>query len=265
MKEHDPAPLIVVPACVKDIDNQPFHTVGDKYVRAIAVSARGLPVMLPSLEELIDLPELVSRLDGFMLTGSPSNVHPDRYGQPATPEAEPYDQRRDATILPLIEEILAQDVPLLAICRGFQELNVALGGTLHARVHELPDRLDHRRPQHEDPDVQYGDNHMVHFTPGGAFAEIAGGTDLMINSLHWQALDRVAERLEIEGTAPDGTIEAVRVKDAKGFALGVQWHPEYKSWENPFSTKLFSAFGEAARQHALRRTGRSELLTAVSA
>jgi len=261
----EPTPLIGVPACVKDIGNQPFHTVGDKYVRAIAVSARGLPVMLPSLEELIDLPELVSRLDGFVLTGSPSNVHPDHYGQQATPEAEPYDPKRDGTVLPLIEEILAQHVPLLAVCRGFQELNVALGGTLHARVHELPDRLDHRRPQHDDPDVQYGENHKVHFTSGGSFSAIAGSEELMINSLHWQALDRVADRLEVEGTAPDGTIEAVRVKDAKGFALGVQWHPEYKSWENPFSTKLFAAFGDAARQHARERTGLSQPLTAVLA
>ncbi|MCG8359685.1 MAG: gamma-glutamyl-gamma-aminobutyrate hydrolase family protein [Kiloniellales bacterium] len=250
-------PLIGVPADVKPIEDKPFHAVGDKYVRAVLTASHGLPLIVPAFGDLYDIPALVERLDGLLLTGSPSNVHPTHYDTAPTPEAEPHDPERDDTTLPLIREALAQAVPLLAICRGFQELNVALGGTLHARVHELPGRDDHRRPQHEDPDVQYGPRHSVALTPGGAFARLAGAEEITVNSLHWQALDRVADTLTVEGTAPDGTIEAVSVHGARDFALGVQWHPEYKVGENPFSAKLFAAFGSAARSRAAaRRAGR---------
>ncbi len=243
-------PLIGVPACIKELDSQQFHTVGDKYVRALAVSAEALPVMIPSLEMLVHSPDLIDRLDGLMLTGSPSNVHPSRYNQDPTSKHEPFDEWRDATVFPLIREALDRGLPLLAICRGFQELNVALGGSLHARVHELPDRMDHRRPQHPDLDVQYGVKHSIALKEGGAIAALAGCSELEINSLHWQAIDRLADGLVAEAHAPDGTIEAVRVKNATSFALGVQWHPEYKSWENPFSRRLFAAFGDAARARA---------------
>jgi putative glutamine amidotransferase len=252
-------PLVGVPACVRDMDGQAFHTVGDKYVRALAISAGAAPLMIPSLgEDLVDLRRLLRSLDGLMMTGSPSNVHPTHYGQVETPAAEPFDPVRDATSLALIRLAIEEGVPLLAICRGFQELNVALGGSLHARVHELPGRMDHRRPQHEDLDVQYGPNHPVSLRadgPFGALARAAGiDGDLMVNSLHWQALDRVAERLVVEAEAEDGTPEAVSVKDARAFALAVQWHPEYKAWENPFSRQLFEAFGAAARVRAAGRT-----------
>ncbi len=253
MTKSDLKPLIGVPACMKAADGQAFHTVGDKYVRALAVSAGAMPVMIPSLEDLTDIPGLLARLDGLMLTGSPSNVHPDHYGQVHSPAHEPYDAERDSVTLPLIPAALAAGLPLLAICRGFQELNVALGGTLHARVHELPGREDHRRPQHDDMDVQYGERHSIALTPGGQLAALAGAETLMVNSLHWQALDRLAPDLTVEATAPDGTLEAVSVTAAKAFALGVQWHPEYKSWENPFSQRLFEAFGAAARAYALNR------------
>ena len=258
MNKSAPLPLVGVPACVRDVDGQPFHTVGDKYVRALAISSGVAPLMIPSLgEDLVDLRRLLHSLDGLMMTGSPSNVHPTHYGQVETPAAEPFDAARDATSLALIRLALDEGVPLLVICRGFQELNVALGGSLHARVHELDGRLDHRRPQDPDLDVQYGPKHPVKVRAGGpiaALAEAAGVEgDLMVNSLHWQALDRVAERLTVEAEAEDGTPEAVSVKDAKAFALGVQWHPEYKAWENPFSRELFEAFGQAARQRAAHR------------
>lgn len=253
MKNSSPLPLIGVTACVKPIDDTPFHSVGDKYVRAVAVSAGGAPMVIPSLEALIEVAGLVTCLDGLMLTGSPSNVHPSLYGQAPTPEAEPHDPERDGTALPLIHAALEHGVPLLAICRGFQELNVALGGSLHARVHEMPGRMDHRRPQHPDLDVQYGPKHEVTFRADSPFARLAGSREARVNSLHNQGLDRVAEGLEIEGEAPDGTVEAVSVKNAKAFALGVQWHPEYKSWENAFSARLFAAFGDAARQRARDR------------
>ncbi|WP_299395510.1 gamma-glutamyl-gamma-aminobutyrate hydrolase family protein [Pelagibius sp.] len=260
------APLVAVPACVRAVDGQPFHQVGDKYVRALALCAGATPLMLPSLgEDLPDLAGLVRRLDGVMLTGSPSNVHPDHYGKIATPEAEPYDLERDATSLDFIRLALAEGLPLLAICRGFQELNVALGGSLHARVHELEGRMDHRRPQHPELDVQYGPKHPVRLRAGGPFAALAGAESLMVNSLHWQALDRVADDLVEEAWAEDGTVEAVSVAGARAFALGVQWHPEYKAWENPFSQSLFEAFGAAAaRRAAERNNAQDHSLSAVS-
>ncbi len=250
MKKIPVEPLIGVPADVKEITHQPYHAVGDKYLRAVALAAHGLPVVIPAFGELYDLPALVERLDGVVLTGSPSNVHPTHYGMVPTPEAEPHDEARDSTTLPLIHEVLNQGVPMLAICRGMQELNVALGGSLHARVHELPDRLDHRRPDHRDLDVQYGPRHTITLRPGGAFHRLAGVTELTVNSLHWQALDRVAPGLEVEAEAEDGTIEAVSVKGAKDFALGVPGPPAYRVLEDPFSTKLFAAFGAAARRRA---------------
>lgn len=242
-------PLIGLPACVRELDGQPFHVIGDKYVRAVAQAADAVPVVLPSLAELLDMPAALAGLDGIVLTGSPSNVHPRHYGQAPTPIHEPHDPERDATTLPLIEAVLERGLPLFAICRGMQELNVALGGTLHPRVHELPGRMDHRRPQSDDLDVQYGKRHSIRLTPGGQLQAIAGGAEeVEINSLHWQAIDALSDRLEVEARAPDGTVEAVRVRDARSFALGVQWHPEYKVLEDPLSTALFRAFREAVEK-----------------
>jgi putative glutamine amidotransferase len=255
MPEQATQPLIGVPACIKAIDNHPFHSVGDKYLRAVAEAAGAVPLVIPAFGDSLDLARLIARLDGLMLTGSPSNVHPNHYGRDAHPEAEPHDPARDGTTLPLIRLALEADLPMFAICRGMQELNVALGGTLHARVHELPGRMDHRRPKHEDPDVQYGPRHEVEITPGGALEPLAGEPTVMVNSLHGQAVDRVAEGLTVEAVAPDGTVEAVSVTGARSFALAVQWHPEYKALDNPFSTRLFAAFGEAARARARARGG----------
>jgi putative glutamine amidotransferase len=268
MNKNSPMPLVGVPACVRDVDGQPFHTVGDKYVRALAISAGVAPVMIPSLgEDVVDLRRLLRSLDGVMMTGSPSNVHPSHYGQVETPEAEPFDPARDSTTLATIRIALEEDLPLLVICRGFQELNVALGGSLHARVHDIPGRHDHRRPQHQDLDVQYGPKHPVRLRPGGPLAALAKAAgiegDLMVNSLHWQGLDRVAEGLTVEAEAEDGTPEAVSVDGARAFALGVQWHPEYKAWENPFSRQLFEAFGAATRARALGRPAAAVLTEAA--
>jgi putative glutamine amidotransferase len=250
-------PLIGLPACTRQMDAMAFHAVGDKYVQAVARAAEAEPAIIPALGGFYDLPALVHRLDGLLLTGSPSNVHPTHYAVPPSERHEPHDEARDETTLPLIHETLRQDVPLLAICRGMQELNVALGGSLHARVHELDDRMDHRRPRHDDLDVQYGPRHPVKLTPGGRFAELAGAEEITVNSLHGQAVDEIAPGLKVEGVAPDGTVEAVSVVGARAFALGVQWHPEYRALENPFSAKLFAAFGRAARQRAgLRAAGR---------
>ena len=256
----DLTPLIGLPACVIHSERMPFHKVGDKYVRAVAVGAKGLPMMFPSLGSLLDAEDLIGRLDGLMLTGSPSNVFPSHYGEEPHPRAEPHDHWRDDTTLPLIKLAIERGVPLLAICRGFQELNVALGGTLHPRLQEVEGRFDHRRPQSEDFDVQYGEVHDLEVTPGGKLAAIIGEGTKRINSLHGQGISRLADGLTLEGTAPDGTVEAVSVTDAKAFALGVQWHPEYKCWENPLSMKIFEAFGDAARARArARSTGKLSL------
>jgi putative glutamine amidotransferase len=230
-------PLIGLPACTRQMDAMAFHAVGDKYVQAVARAAEAEPAIIPALGGFYDLPALVHRLDGLLLTGSPSNVHPTHYAVPPSERHEPHDEARDETTM--------------------QELNVALGGSLHARVHELDDRMDHRRPRHDDLDVQYGPRHPVKLIPGGRFADLAGAEEITVNSLHGQAVDEIAPGLKVEGVAPDGTVEAVSVVGARAFALGVQWHPEYRALENPFSAKLFAAFGRAARQRAgLRAAGR---------
>ena len=246
-------PLIGLPTCNRIIEGMPYHTVGDKYLRAVAEAADGVPLAIPAFDDVLDLPDLVTRLDGLLLTGSPSNVLPSHYNAPATPEAGPHDPHRDATTLPLIRAALEGGLPLLAICRGMQELNVALGGTLHARVHEVPGRDDHRRPKHEDLSVQYGPRHSVRLSASGAMARLAGGETIMVNSLHGQAIDRLAPDLTVEAVAPDGTIEAVTVSTARAFAVGVQWHPEYRPLDDAFSTRLFAAFGAAARTRAANR------------
>jgi putative glutamine amidotransferase len=252
------APLIGVPACVKDIDGLPFHAVGDKYVAAVAETAGGLPLLLPALGALYDLPDLVERLDGLMLTGSLSNVAAHHYGGPQDRPESPQDPARDATTLPLIHAALAAGLPLFCICRGLQELNVALGGTLHQQVHTLPGRLDHRSIPDVPYEEKYGPRHSVAVAPGGRLAALVGPGPIEVNSLHWQAIDRLAPGLVVEAEAPDGTVEAVSVRDAKEFALAVQWHPEFRAGANPVSRALFAAFGDAARARAERRARRRQ-------
>lgn len=247
------APLIAVSACLRTLGGQPTHWVREKYLTAITLGAAGTPLIVPALGRALRIRELLRRVDGVALTGSLSNVHPTRYGAEPHAAAEPYDEARDATTLPLIQEALELGVPLLAICRGFQELNVALGGTLHAEVHAVLGRDDHRAPEVDDPDERYGPRHPVRFVPGGAFERIAGESEVWVNSLHRQAIDRLAPGLLAEGHALDGTIEAVRVAGARAFALGVQWHPEYKPQSNAFSLKLYRAFGDAARERLATR------------
>ena len=246
-------PLIGVSADYKDGDGKPIHVVGDKYIRAILAGTHGLPLLIPAIGNAIDPANLAGRLDGLCLTGSLSNVHPRHYSGEPGPHAEPYDEQRDDIALPLIRECLKQAVPLLAICRGFQELNVALGGTLHTEVHNLTGHDDHRAPKDDDPDIKYGPKHRLHFREGGVFEKIAGAREIEVNSLHSQGIDRLADGLEIEGTAPDGLVEAVSVRNAPAFAVAVQWHPEYKADKNAFSLKLYRAFGEACRARARTR------------
>jgi putative glutamine amidotransferase len=236
-------PFVGVPTCLRTINDRVFHGVNEKYLRAVIDAAGCLPILIPAVGSTVDIRVLLDRLDGLLLSGSPSNVHPSNYGaEPSHPETL-HDPERDATTLPLIREAVRRDLPILAICRGIQELNVALGGTLHQRVHELPGRLNHRSRK-DSPNGPYGPAHSVMLTKGGLLASLAGAGEVMVNSLHSQGIDRPAPGLRVEAVAPDGQIEAVSLPGAR-FVVGVQWHPEYKVLDNPFSSALFSAFAGA--------------------
>ncbi len=249
MRTDSDPPLILVPADVRPGDGYVWHAAPETYLAALAHGFGAIPLILPSLDTAPDFDALLRRVDGVLLTGSRSNVHPSCYDAPATAKAEPYDPRRDAVTLPLIAASLRHGVPLFAICRGMQELNVALGGTLIAEVQEEPGRNDHRAPASDDAGVRFAIRHEVTIAPGGLLAGILKTDTIRVNSVHRQAIGRLAEGLAVDATAPDGTIEAVRVRDATDFALAVQWHPEYWVKSDPPSQKLFAAFGEAVRRH----------------
>jgi putative glutamine amidotransferase len=222
---------------------------GEKYIRAVAGGAQALPMLIPALGAELELSAILSACDGLMLTGSPSNVEPHHYGGPASAPGTLHDPSRDATTLPLIPRAIEAGVPVLAVCRGFQEMNVAYGGTLHQRLHEAG-FSDHREDESDPLDVQYGPAHEVLLEPGGLFREISGKDRLEVNSLHWQGVETLGRSLRVEARAPDGVIEAFRVADAPTFAVGVQWHPEWQFEQNPFSRALFAAFGDASRRRA---------------
>lgn len=248
------APVIAVPMCVKFIDGQNYHTVGEKYLTALIDGAGAYPLSFPALGPALPVEALLDHVDGLLLTGSPSNIAVAHYNGDPDRDESPQDPGRDAITLPLIRAALQRDIPLLAICRGFQELNVALGGTLHTRIHEQPGKLDHRGADGPYDEI-YKPAHDLLLEPGSKFAEIFGKPRITINSVHWQGINQPAEQLIVEGRAPDGVVEAVRVKGAT-FALGVQWHPEYRCVDNTDSMQLFTAFGAAARAYATERRAR---------
>ncbi|MFR0715536.1 gamma-glutamyl-gamma-aminobutyrate hydrolase family protein [Enterobacterales bacterium BD_CKDN230030183-1A_HGKHYDSX7] len=243
-------PLIGVSACRQQVGKNPSHTVGDKYVEAAAFA--GLPVILPARDGGSDTQALLARLDGILFTGSPSNVEPHHYNGAPSAQGTRHDQARDLLTLPLLRAAIAAGVPVMCICRGFQELNVALGGGLHQRVQALPDFLDHREPEDAPLEVQYGPRHAVSVEAGGLFESLGLSERFEVNSLHSQGIDRLAPGLRVEARAPDGLIEAVSMPDAPGLVLGVQWHPEWRFADNPVSLRLFQAFREACIAHAAR-------------
>jgi len=246
-------PLIGIPADRRMVGAHPFHMVGEKYARAVIEAAHGAPLLIPALAEELRFEELLERLDGLLFTGSPSNVEPHHYqGSPSAPGTM-HDPARDATTLPLIRKAVEAGVPVLGICRGFQEMNVAFGGTLHQKLHEVPGKLDHRDDDSQPLEVQYGPAHEVALEPGGLLRSLAGEDRIRVNSLHSQGIDRLGAELAVEARAPDGLIEAFRVRAAPRFALAVQWHPEWRVMSNPFSRALFAAFGEASRERAHSR------------
>jgi putative glutamine amidotransferase len=252
-------PLIGVTACTQQIGSHAYHISGDKYVRAVAVAAKGLPLILPSLAELIDPADILSAVDGLLFTGSPSNVEPYHYSGPASAPGTAHDPARDHTTLPLIRAAVAAGVPVLGICRGFQELNVAFGGSLHQKVHETGTFMDHREPANEPVEIQYAPSHPMHIEPGGVLAGMGLREEIRVNSIHGQGVERLAPGLRVEATAPDGLIEAISVPEgapfatANVFALGVQWHPEWQVTQNPDYLSIFQAFGDACRKRAAQR------------
>ena len=243
-------PLIGIPADRRMVGLHPFHMVGEKYARAVMEAAGAAPLLIPALAEELRFDDLLGRLDGLLFTGSPSNVEPHRYqGRPSDPGTL-HDPARDATTLPLIRKAVEVGVPVFGICRGFQEMNVAFGGTLHQKLHEVPGFLDHRDDEAQPLEVQYGPAHDVTLEPGGVLRSLASSDRVQVNSLHSQGIERLGGELAVEARAPDGVIEAFRVKDARRFALAVQWHPEWKVMDSPFSRALFAAFGAASRDRA---------------
>ena len=245
-------PLIGIPADRRLFGHHYFHCVGEKYINAVAHGADAIAVVIPALGDDLAVDELLDRVDAVMLTGSASNVEPHRYAGPASDAGTLHDAQRDATTLPMIPRLVEAGIPLLAICRGFQEVNVAYGGTLWQKVHEVAGRDDHREDTQAPLDEQYGPAHEVQLAEGGVLRALAGGSRLQVNSLHSQGVQTLGRDLEIEAVAPDGLIEAFRVRSAPAFALAVQWHPEWKYQDNTFSRALFGAFGEAARKRAMR-------------
>jgi putative glutamine amidotransferase len=243
-------PLIGIPADRRMVGAHPFHMVGEKYARAVLEAAEAAPVLIPSLAEELGLDELLQRLDGLLFTGSPSNVEPHRYEGPPSAPGTLHDPARDATTLPLIRKAVQADVPVFGICRGFQEMNVAFGGTLHQKLHEVPGHLDHRDDETQPLEVQYGPAHDVTLEPGGLLRSLSSSERVKVNSLHNQGIDRLGPELAVEARAPDGVIEAFRVRAARRFALAVQWHPEWRVMSDPFSRALFAAFGRASRERA---------------
>jgi putative glutamine amidotransferase len=273
-------PVVGIPCDVKLLGAHPFHAVGEKYIAAVEGGAGAKPILLPvprfsaeagAFDVEAELDEIFALCDGIFLTGSHSNVHPKHYGGTSPREGVLMDEQRDALTLDLIRASVERAVPLFSVCRGFQELNVAFGGALHQHLQEEPGepgfapRFDHREKKDDPLDTQYAAAHDVSLAAGGIFAKIIGTRTIRVNSLHGQGIARVAERLAVEGRAPDGTAEAVAVREARAFALGVQWHPEWKYWENPVSQKLFRAFGDAVRDAAAARHGTAKPASIKSA
>lgn len=236
----------------RDGNTMPFLVLCDKYARAVKINAQAQPVMFP-LASTDQIDDLLALVDGVMLTGSPSNVHPSHFGAAVADETLPLDEARDSLTLALVKACLAKSVPILGICRGFQEINVALGGTLHQQVHAVPGMRDHRESPDGLYDAQYAPSHPIRLVSGSALAQWAGTESVSVNSVHGQGIDLLAQGLRALAYAPDGLVEAFEVEGASAFAYAVQWHPEWKPSNNPFYAAIFSAFGEACSARCAQR------------
>lgn len=251
-----PKPLVAIPADIREVEGTQWHATPVQYVRAAVGAAGVMPVIVPALEDNHDIDAILDRVDGVLLSGSRTNVHPSHYGLDHDEAHGPFDLARDATSLPMIRRALDRGIPLLAICRGIQELNVALGGTLETEIQEKPGRDDHRRIDSPNRDEMYKIRQPVIIREGSCIAKVLGAGEVMVNTLHRQAIGATAPQLAVEALAEDGTIEAVSVIDAKGFAIGVQWHPEYWAHSDQPSNAIFRAFGDAVRAYREDRAAR---------
>jgi len=247
-------PVVLVPACNRQLGHHPFHIAGKKYVDFVRL-AGCLPLVVPNALAA-EIETLLALADGVLLTGSPSNVHPSHFDEGVHNPELPLDVERDAWTLPFIPKVLAHGLPLFAICRGTQETNVALGGSLYQAVQEVAGLADHRAPGDASAELQYGPAHEVDVMPGCVLPRILDRQRFRVNSVHGQGVNRLARDLHVEARAPDGLIEAFSIPKAVGFNLCVQWHPEWQAADNPVSLQLAQAFGQACREHRLRRRER---------
>ena len=246
-------PVIGVPADRRMVDPHPFHMVGEKYLQALVDGAEALPLIVPVFVQPLDVDEILEHVDGLLFTGSPSNIEPYHYdGEPSEPGTW-HDPERDALTLPLAKRAFEQGVPVLALCRGHQELNVVLGGTLHQKVHEIPGYHSHKENPDDPIDVQYGPSHAVNLVEGGLLHGLANDTRVMVNSLHSQGVAKLADGVTVEAVSDDGLIEAFNVDSVPGFALSIQWHPEWRFTQDKFSMAIFKVFGDACRTYANQR------------
>lgn len=243
-------------------DQYPAHAGGTMNSEAVAEVSGCMPLLIPSDPRFLSVEELLETFDGFLLTGGRPNVHPNEYGEDATEAHGAFDRARDAIALPLVRACVERGQPFLGICRGFQEVNVAMGGTLHPEIRDLPGRMNHRMPPDGTIEEKFALRHRVAFTDNGPFHQLMGAPEVMTNTLHGQGIKEPGARVVIDGHAPDGTPEAIYIKDAPGFTFSVQWHPEWDAANDPVSRPLFTAFGDAVRAWAagerpagLRKTG----------
>ncbi len=249
-------PLVAVSTDLKLLAGHPTYAVAQKYVDPVRDLSGCLPLLLPALGDALPIDAVLDAVHGLVFTGSPSHVEPRHYGEALADPASPADPARDATTLPLIRAAIARGVPVFGICRGFQEINVALGGSLLQEVHNTEGFADHREDGDLDIDGQYGPAHVVNAVPGGWLHGLVGAPSWQVNSLHGQGIKTLASDLLAQAHAPDGLVEAYSHRHAPGFLLAVQWHPEWQAVNNPVSRKLFGAFGDACRDHANRHRER---------
>ena len=250
-RQNKPLVAIFADVFTRDDVKRTYHATGANYVSALINSTDCTPVILPATADTENYKVILNRFDGVLLTGNLSNVYPEFYNKDKV--VEPLDLNRDKTVLPLIEHIFYKKIPLLGICRGFQEVNVALGGSLHADIHDVPGRMDHRAPKSDDPEIQFGKQHEVYLTEDGGLHKLAGSDSIEVNSLHTQGVDKLADSLVIEGIAKDETVEAISLKDYDGYFYGVQWHPETSSTTDEFSKKLFGSFNDAVQTFSIEK------------
>lgn len=251
-------PVVIVTADSKEIGGHASYGLTRKYIDPVVEIMQSLPLILPPLGQALDIEALLDHADGLLFTGSPSNIEPHHYGEAPTDPHSLRDVERDATTLPLLRAAIERGLPVMAICRGFQEANVALGGKLHQAVHDVPGLNDHREDKTASIAVQYGPAHPVRAEPGGWLAHVVGATEWEVNSVHGQGIAWLAPSLRAEALAPDGLIEAFSLADGRSFLLGVQWHPEWQAAANPVSVRLFSAFADACRHYAVRRANAAQ-------